>query len=409
MVELKWLPTPHMSFSLRCTLLDVPAMFASPLFSHVPVQLEVRGHVVKAKLFFKMKDPDWVHGIFLDALRIGSDADAYCVLFHVTNFPILQDGEVVYSTNSHGKKLMWPGRTLLEAEGWHVTLDERPDGHKIEDSILYEAGIAITHVARVQRGDGSAIRSRDADEFADFLNHFLSFLRGGWSSAELAVGLDKTGNRVWEIWEAGKTTPGEMTGPWMAPVARSAFPDLFRTFAARWKSPLWHKPLKLATLYYVEAQSAPSGIEIAGTNIQMGIEVLSWMWAVEHKKAVSGSKFEKKTAADRIRWMLNDCCHTPAIPTRLKELHRLAIKESWQDGPEAITKIRNKLEHPKRTNIEILDAMPADARGQAYVLGLLYFDLAFLRVLEYQGKYANKLLWDGRESFPPTVPWARNR
>lgn len=403
-VCLYWTPKPHIGFEVNFERRPGDALRPAPDF---PVHLDDLGITIPAEVStYEFRDGGRARGRVEDGFRLGDDVEARRVLFHVTNFPPITAKFIHLNFPNGRMRCSWPGRTILEADGWKITLDAVEGSDRLKRRVAEVGGHAITHVALVERTDGRGIRPAEAEDFSNLLDHFLSFARGAWTSLQLAVGLDDAGNRLWRIWDTGRTTPGYALRSWLYDLFPGGLPGLFRTYAARWCDPLWRNPLSQATLHYVEAMVAPSGMEISSANTQMGIELLAWMWAVEHKKAVSRTRFDKRmNAAARIRWMVKDCGLDAAIPQSLKKLTHLAKAEGWEDGPDAITKIRNKLEHPKRDNIEALHAMPKNARSQAWALGLQYLDLAFLRVLEYQGNYSNKVYWGPEPVFLPRVPW----
>ncbi|MGF1512779.1 MAG: hypothetical protein ACFB5Z_03665 [Elainellaceae cyanobacterium] len=86
----------------------------------------------------------------------------------------------------------------------------------------------------------------------------------------------------------------------------------------------------------------------------------------------------------------------------------------WEDSVEAFVKVRNDITHPeKKTGMfsRIKSRTPnyiasceesAKAGAELFQLGLLFVELALLKLCGYSGKYVNRLKIPGIEK----VPWA---
>lgn len=88
------------------------------------------------------------------------------------------------------------------------------------------------------------------------------------------------------------------------------------------------------------------------------------------------------------------------IPRRLQLMKRLAKARSWQNGPRALTEIRNDLVHPNQ-------AFPGIGRVlyEAWKLSQWYVELVILALSGYCGEYTNRInaRWIGETE---RVPWA---
>ncbi|MCC6740227.1 MAG: hypothetical protein IT452_14370 [Planctomycetia bacterium] len=401
-LTLDWLPVPGLSFTMPIVTIDVPR-------GNAPLFLEHRNFVVEARVTeVHFGKPGTMRGCFDGVIEVGAESPARYVLFHVTNFldcfaePIHVP---VSSEPDAEKRAAWPGRTVLVARGWRVTLDAVEDVYEILKAVQARRGIAITHVGKIEREDGTGVTRAEAEDLLSMFRHFISFVRGAWCSPQLCVGCDSAGKPIWELWDAGQTTPGRTMPSWFSHYHPEYLPRLFDMFVSRWHDPIWADALSLATLYYVEATSAPSGIEISGAVTQSGLELLAWMWGVEHHPHFSATAFDGMTAVERMRWMVKDQCLLKTdIPPHFTDLVNLAAANNWPDGPAAVVSLRRTIEHPKRQRVVDLRRMPVTAREQAWLLGLKYLDLAFLRVLEYDSLYVNKVADSYADSTGP-VPW----
>jgi hypothetical protein len=132
-----------------------------------------------------------------------------------------------------------------------------------------------------------------------------------------------------------------------------------------------------------------------------------------------GEKFEKNdTAAQKIRKLLlelgipknvppvdpqeSPSSEEPRSPTppilenlrqviEKKNLQATKENQKWEDGPRALTGIRNDIAHAKKDLNFLDEAETARARWEASDLGLWYLDVVLLNLFGYQGNYINRL------------------
>lgn len=94
----------------------------------------------------------------------------------------------------------WAGRTVLEAGGLRVVLDQRRDMSRVKGDLKWGHPFGLTHVGQLTRLDGATIDLDHAREALDLLGYFLSFVRGAEVAPVLPCGLDTSGGTVWEDW-----------------------------------------------------------------------------------------------------------------------------------------------------------------------------------------------------------------
>lgn len=102
-------------------------------------------------------------------------------------------------------------------------------------------------------------------------------------------------------------------------------------------------------------------------------------------------------------WLLDAASIPKDIPAALPALQQFATNESLTDGPEVVTRLRNRLVHPK-------DARePYRLRhlvSEAWQLSMQYGELLLLHELGYRGQFGRRIPpreW-AHEREP--VPWA---
>jgi hypothetical protein len=150
------------------------------------------------------------------------------------------------------------------------------------------------------------------------------------------------------------------------------------------------------------------GVEGGTILAQAAFELLAWTLLVEDQRVLSEDGYQKLPASDKLRLLLSSCGIPPTIPSSMCALAKAAGAHTWVDGPQAITEVRNALVHASPKKRKKVFGGDADARCDAWWLGLWWLELVLLRLFDYQGKYSNRLIrdgWKGEEVEP--VPWAK--
>lgn len=114
--------------------------------------------------------------------------------------------------------------------------------------------------------------------------------------------------------------------------------------------------------------------------------------------------FNGHRGSERLRELLAWIDISPVVPASLDALGQETAHRGWLDGPHAITEMRNSLLHPRHR--QRLTATPVNARIDLQELVLWYVELALLRLIDYQGGYANRL-GSRRIGVVEDVPWCR--
>lgn len=342
---------------------------------------------------------------------VTSETDAITeATFHLFNFPEFfgrRDTKAETATGSimRSQRL---GRILLRADGWDVEIAATPQTAEVCKTLKRTGGYAITHVGRIARADGGCFSSGELCKLRGRVHAFLSFGLGCWSGVELMVGIDKSGQTVFEDWGATLVS----AGPWHADrswfdahhpeILESVFPG----FIALWNDPLWFGTLQKSLYWYLQANACrlipgpDAGIILA----QAALERLAWNYCVNDRKLISKGTFggRKIPAADKLNLLLVSLGIPTAIPSGLARLGS-APGEKCEGGPEAIAKIRNSLVHPdpKDSNYE-------DLHYDAWKLSLWYLELVILKLCGHNGSYANRMAGERFLGQVEIVPWAKS-
>jgi hypothetical protein len=353
------------------------------------------------------------------------------VVFHLFNFPEFSGPEDYFlSTTQPQRPSPKPcGRATLTADGWRITIaaTDRTGDHN--DSLRAQGGYVITHMGRIEREDGSEFSSGQLEDLLMCVDLFLSFALGRWAGVALPVGLDAAGNKTFEQWGLPQTTAGGWcrSCSWFDENHGGLLSDVFPGFFALWNDRSWRKHLYAVLYWYLAANEGSTCIRADAAIIlaQAAIERLAWAYCVEHRKIVSGKAFEPRglSAADRIRMLAATLGIPTELPATMAALNAKRGKK-WDDIPDAITAVRNKLVHPKsqREKHNISDAIasvqtmlvypakasapPSGSHFEAWQLSMWLLDLTLLRLCGHKGDYGNRLVrrWAGMVE---QVPWAK--
>lgn len=321
-----------------------------------------------------------VHGS-VESTSVGDpSASVASVTFHVPNL-----------TNFAGRPL------TFDVHEWRISIAPIADVSPLISGLRYHGGFGITHLGNIERSDGGSFRPEDVDELLTFLLLPLSFARGLWTGPILPIGLDAAGEAVWQRWANWKLGQWHGMPTWFDDLIPHALATTTVEMWRRWQDPHWHRPLQTLVSSLVEANTTPS-TEVRLLLIQTTLELLSWMLLVETNQIYSERRFDKRSAADKVRALLSRYGVPTAIPQELGRLDALAKARGYRDGPDASTQLRNGLVHPHQKGRRRVETLAVDEKFEAAQLLHWYAEVVFLKDLGYGGKYGNRLKlprWSG--------------
>jgi Apea-like HEPN len=404
----------HPKDSVQLTIQDLP--------SHDVIQCSLSG---KAFVRFEGQDPveclaqdtedsksTWIP--LRDPLDIQhSDESGSEVQFLLFGFPEFygdQDVVVDYGDDDTGKAGWWRcGRILLDNDDWQISISAHKNTKTWMKAIKESGGLVATHVGCIRKNSQSNISRKDTDQIITFLHYFLSFSRGHWQSIGSVRLMTSSGKCVYEKWgilRGGELQTQNSLAWWSPHPTAQQLSDVFNGFWTLWNDPPWEDALPEIIYWYLQANLAGRGhlgCDSALILSQATLEKLSWLYATQIRKAVSEDAFRagKLRASDRLRLLatLADLPHE--IPDTLKSITDNAIKPRFEDAFHAITDTRNQLVHSKKKQ-----KLSPGAEFDAWNLSQWYVEMCLLRVMGYQGNYANRLRLDKWAGDVELVPWA---
>lgn len=323
------------------------------------------------------------------------------VLVQWMNLPNI-DGQIILTTHRDGTPPWWRGRWRADVEGWHLTLDVRPDyadtmAH-VHDTYLY----VFTHVMEIRRTDQGEFDIDDVESLLDCLRVTFSFAFGRWVAPVLPVGYDPAGDVAWEQWTSPICDPATTIGS--PPLDRGRPDDL--TELLRCAIPAFNDTARSGNTRFqmsLAIQAVESGfVEQRILAAAPALEHLAWSALVLSKRWTKKDYNDRTTAADQLRYVLQLAnVPTDIDATALPALATFAQTDRM-DGPTAVTRVRNRLVHPTKLQDRIYrhDGLVQDA----WHLSRRYVTLLLLHSIGYQGEYLDPASHTGWVGTAP-VPW----
>ena len=302
------------------------------------------------------------------------------LIFHATNLRNFAGGPISFDL---GK--------------WEVSITPVAELESLIRQLRYEGGFGITHVGRIERKDRRKFAPADVEEILSFLYLPLSFARGIWTGPILPIGFDDADVVAWRSWRDWKLGRWRGMPTWFDDLIPNALADVAIAMWTHWQDSKWKRPLQTFVSSLVEADTTPS-TEVHLLLIQTTLELLSWLLLVETKSVYKEKKFDKLSAADKIRALLDRYQVGHDIPQELSALRSLAANRGYKDGPDACTQLRNGLVHPHEKGRKRVETLGVSEKFEAAQLLHWYAEVVFLKELGYTGKYGNRLKlprWSG--------------
>ncbi len=337
-----------------------------------------------------------------EPIIFSTSRNASKIIFHILNFPnFLGIQQVVETIN--GKP--YPrGGVVLEYDDWQIIINAAMsynDLEKVISQLRGKGGFSITHIGMIKKSNGKPFRISEASKILDALYFYLSFCTGYSTCDLLPVGFNKKDERVWERWGVRRADPWQQVPSWFDRHHGKLLAEVFPGFFSLWKNEIWKKPIENAIYWYLKSNIQSGGTDGSIVLAQAALELLSWIFLTEEKKALSSEGFKLLHADDLIRLLLTSQGIKLEVPSTLNKLAKLAKELNSSDGPKAITEVRNFIIHPGKKRLAGHDIPYYEVLN----LALWYIELVLLHLFGHTGVYADRLKTDryiGEISF---VPW----
>ena len=289
--------------------------------------------------------------------------------------------------NVTGDIFTWP--LTLQAQPCVVEISPVPDLLELEKVLRANGGYAVTHKGIVQCVEGEAFSEDEAEMFRRGLEQFLSFVCGTQCGATNVVGFDTEGKEVWKQWGSYHVSWWKRRRSWSDITVREGVAKAFERFCLEYRNAREHLDRVLGWYVYSNESSLADLSIILN---QTALEVLT---------SLMPSGKGGKPLGERIAQMLRIQGIDPQIPINCSTLTALAERYDFEHGPHMLVAIRNSMVHPDAK----VDLSSMGEYREAKQLGLWYIELLLLRMIEYEGEYASRLIDVQRPGRTEFVPW----
>jgi hypothetical protein len=381
----------------------------SPQFANrqdeIPLVLHQSGGDIELPGYVRGIDGGWSNG----ATFGGDNTPLSQMIAHWFNLPNWHGPELLGTTTEAGEHRCWHGRWVLEADGWSITLDVRPDHSAVWRDLHKSSIYVMTHVMEIRRADGASFTASDAEPVLAAMHVGISFALGRWAAPMLPVGLDGSGGIVWEEWKASLCDPARSPSPgWWYEQDQVALAGFLKLVISAFSDPGRKERIWMQMVLAIMATSAPGFVEQRIMLGFSGLEHLMWQNLVlagmftedGYRKAHAGDKLREVLSAAEIPAGIDSSLH-PAIANLAAQKKKDGMN---MDGAEAVAWTRNRLAHPKAGKQEIYQH--TGLLAEVWLLLRHYLVLLILNSLGYQNSYRDLRKLKGWASNTGTVPWA---
>lgn len=348
---------------------------------------------------------DQKNGLFRTHLLPSSGDFVHCrdrrvrlkqAVFHILNFPNFFGARNISTDEARGMVR----RLVLNHQKWKLEIEAAPNAADLIDQLKREGGHAITHFGCLSRTDSRSFSIQAAEKAISELHRFVSFARGKWTGIFGIAGFGTDQNLVYQGWQDRMSSPWGSAYGWFDRHHAQTLAQAYGGFARLLGNNDLGESAEKALYWYLRANRGGDGAGSAGVDggvilAQAALERLAVAGLTSSGLPTNGS------AAELLRRALNGYGIPIAISKKTPRLYSGKSDGLWKDGPNAITKIRNELVHPR----DRIGTKIGPYIYEVWQLANWYIELMLLRMSEYNGVYSNRLNaeWVGQVE---TVPWS---
>ena len=264
----------------------------------------------------------------------------------------------------------------MKDDGLIIEITEDPNLSENTKSLQTDDGYAVTHTGLIRRYDGKTFCVKKAELVLRRLRAFLSFARGSACGVTLVKAVDQDGSEMILEWGTAHTEPwSKRNDTWMPITDRGD--TLSQLFPGFWKlcnDQDWRDTLFTTIDWYLNSKNGPFHVGIILA--EAALESLCYKITSAKGKSVA-----RRDVLKALRTI--GLCTT--IPPSCRELKKFSEEHSQfsDEGPNAITDIRNDLVHANKKYRHISVEVQIDALR----LAQWYIELILLKIFDYHGRY----------------------
>ncbi|MGM0928838.1 MAG: hypothetical protein ACQEXN_03900 [Actinomycetota bacterium] len=395
-VQLLWRSGLEVKWHIHPGFDDDPAWAVSGDRDPSSLTFDLAGRPAKLNAHIHRHGEGWISGGSL-----GRPEGLDHVIAHWVNLPHLHGKPV---SNAKGTEA-WAGRFQMQIREWSITIDARPNLSKVYADAKRQHSFALTHVMELRRADSAIFDAPAAKELLEALHYGVSFALGRWSSPAIRVGLTADGVPQWTEWAPVHTDhPAKGSLGWWNKTRAADLEEALLTYANRWSDPKRQRSLRFLTTSAILAMES-GFVEQRIMTAVAALKHLSWVTEILEAEVPEAKWMGFKTSK-RLRRLLDQASIglgvSPENSPRLAEY----AKHANIDGPEAVTRIRHALTHPKDTaDIYEVPGLIAEAAR----LATRYLNLGTLYWLGYTGSVVDGTKRGGWYGQSDLVPWVNRQ
>jgi hypothetical protein len=308
------------------------------------------------------------------------------------------------------RRRYWNGRAIATARGWRVFIDDLHRDENFWEDLEGQRGYGVTHVLSLSREDGMPFAATDAAAPLLAARLAFSLALGRRADVALPVGWKKD-TPVWVRWTAGQVDPYRTSTTWLdKTVVADQISELVGRFIEASRDELRRDTLLYSISYYHQSLSLQEELAVAAA--VSGLLLLANSWLVEDLKAFSNGAWNAFNTEKQIRYLLEHCSISCAIPEDFDDLESVASQlaesspnEARRDGLGCSISLRNNVVHPTRDKRQ---RWTPYQWAEARMLCTHFLELALLCYVGYQGKYHPRIAMNRWVGHVKNVPWRKD-
>ena len=296
-------------------------------------------------------------------------------------------------------------RLEFQDSGYSVFLDKVDAFKSTIETLRKEGGYAITYNGIIQKNDQSQFSHSDAKNVLNRLRWYLCLLSGSFVGIVMINGVFER-DIIWTDPGFTRVSLFDYRASWAPKREYSSISSLYQNFIRLWKL---NESNLLITLisWYAQINKNDGYSHSKLVMCQASLELCYNWLLIETNTLLFGEDRYKISASNKIRLLLNQLKESATKTIGGDEIENLLANEvTLHDVPEVIVYIRNAIIHSnlqKRTKIADLNSI---LKFQTLEFGKKYLELSILYILDYKGKYVNRLspqMWE--MAAVEDVPW----
>jgi len=390
--------------------------FLTPSASEIKAgEAHVESPKVTTKISVDVLMANGIRGSWSGGLDVGTSHKLDRVTFHLPNYPDLYGGQNYDETIENGDRqtsLRW-SEVVLENDGWRIALQPHRQNFDLRQDARSRRVTLLSGLGEIRRLDGTQFNKRHVKPILEAFRVFFSFALAEWVPPLFVVGSNSVSARTWQMWTNFDVTKQWYSRGWLDERHGQHLAEALPGFCELWRKNAWRLPLEQAVTWLIEASRMSGGTEGAIAFGQIPLEMLSWLVFVDDVPILDADEFEKLSAGNKLQLLLSKCGIPLDIPPAFTALSTVANgADKKMSGPRIATEVRNTIIHPQKKNREKVPGWvskhgvkEADLLWETQQLFKWYITLILLKLMNYNGSYANRLSSHKFGTVEP-VPWA---